>query len=584
MSDLYQAISSATVETLKNNYCAFFGVKPKQTRKADLATALAQGLSDPVELNRHWGTLTDLEQSLVREAVYNYNGLVEQSRFTAKYGRFPENIRTDRFCGWSRKALPDAVQVFWYPQAERYTPEKIPDALCTDLRQLIDKPEADQLKAGTLPEPLPEHHKVFERQRQAVAELHALLILLQNKQIKVSEKTGLASSATMRKVSADIHEYYAEPSCEGSFGMECMVTYGWLRLLGNSPFCKQSKTTLVPAKKTGANPAETIKAIWDHWVKNRLHDEFRRIDNIKGQTGKGKRYFTDVVTRRQAIITALKECRGNGWVAFGDFSNHLLVTGAKLQVITDTRYLYIHEPSYGELYNAGWDILEARYLRCFLVEYTATLGLIDVVMAPPLDEESLLEEYVGYSGMECLSRYDGLQFLRLTPLGEYVLGLTDDYQSEETDSAETPLTLQRKGRIVFGKTPTPWEQQFITLYADHEKENAWKLSRMKIMETLQVGGSIEELTAFLQARDDQPFLPEDCEGMLKQAKANLDGVKIKGEALVVTCKNEAIAECVINDKTLSKWCQRLGDRQIVLPAGREKTFRKVLNSMGIGCS
>lgn len=585
MNDLVEAVSLETVEHLKTRYLTLFGVKPKITRKADLAEAVAGWLADPAHLKAYWEKLSELEQRFIQESVFNYHGYGEIARFSVKYGRFPEKPpERDRYFYTSRKALSDGIRVFFYPDAERSARIKIPDGLQSLLAEIIDRLEPDHIKSGLLPEPLPESHTLYERERLALSELHSMLILLQNKQLKVSEKTGLASSATLNKVAGDIHEYYQESSCNEASGMELIVSYGWLRLIGNSPFAKQSKTTLVPAKKAEAEPAETLKAIWERWVNNRLHDEFRRIDNIKGQTGKSRRYFTSVVTRREMVIAALKQCPVNSWVAFADFSRFMYMTGSGLKITTAPEHLYLEQPR-DAFYNADWDALEARYMRCLLVEYAATLGLIDVVMAPPGADDICLDEYLRYEEMECLSRYDGLQYFRLTPLGAYVLGLTEHYQcAESSATTETAMTIQRQGRMVFSGSPTPWEQRFLSLYADQDSETVWKLSRQKIMETLQIGGSVEELKQFLQARETQPFLPEDCEGILSQASTNLDGVKIGEEALIITCKNQEITDFIVNDKTLSKWCQRLDKRQIVIPKSKETKFRESLNAVGIGCS
>ncbi|MGI9277415.1 MAG: hypothetical protein ACR2PT_21530 [Endozoicomonas sp.] len=593
MSDLQQAIDLETVDTLKKRYFTYFGVKPKQIRKAWLTEALTEGLSDHTLLEPYLQRLSEMETAFIRECAFNYHGWIDRERFKAKYGHgsFPDKPRKNHF--YYGHELNDAIDVFFFPNAERYGPEKIPDVLLSSLRQLMEPPEPDLLKSCELPEPLPELYKTFEREKLALNELHSMLILLQDKQLKVSEKTGVASLATIKKVANDTHEYYQDVTCDGAAGMEFIVSYGWLRLLGNSKLSKQSKTTLIPARispergNSNKNSADTIKAIWEQWVSNRVHDEFRRIDNIKGQNGKGKRYFTNVVTRRQAIITALKECKANAWVHFNDFASYMFISGAGLEITTEPHYLYLYSPEYGEFSEGSWEGLEMRYLRCFLMEYAATLGLIDVVIIPPegsSEDEDGGGYYDGINEMECLSRYDGLRFFRLTPLGEYALGLTDHYQEEEAASSETMLSIQRQGRIAFDNKPTPWEQRFISLYAEQSGDTVWKLSRKKIMEALQVGGSTDELKRFLLTREDQPFLPEDCENLLKQAEANRDGVKPQGEALIMTCKNQEIAELIVNDKALSKWCQRLGKLQIVIPKSKEKKFRESLNTMGIGCS
>ena len=582
MSYLQQAIELETVDTLKQRYVTFFAIKPEKNLKAWLAEALAKGLSDPARLKAYLQTLSDLERTFVQETVFNYNGYIERSRFELKYGSFPEKPQKERSWYSSITGPSDSIELFFYHvPPQRYGLKKIPFDLLDLLKQIIDQPEPDTLKTCTLPTPFPEDHHQFERERLALSELHSVLILLQDKQLKASEKTRVASAATIKKVAKGVHEYYKEPSCEDAAGMEFILSYGWLSLIGNSKFSKQSKTTLTPARKTNDSPAETIKAIWDQWVSNKTHDEFRRIDKIKGQNGKGKRFFTNVITRRESIISTLKECEVNTWISIADFSNYLFITGAELEVSTEPHYLYIYNPGYDEFYSGCWELMEARYLRCFLLEYAATLGLIDVVLAPPETDETYYDQY---GNMECLSRYDGLRFFRVTPLGAYVLGLTDQYKTKDTATTETSLTIHRQGRIVFDQPPTPWEQRFLSLYADQGKDNVWKLSRKKMMETLQIGGDISELKTFLLAREDQPFLPEDCEGILKQVANNTDGAKIKEEALIVICKNQEIVKLIINDKILSKWCQQLGKRQVVIPKSKEKKFRDSLNSMGIGCS
>ena len=97
MSDLHQAISFETVDTLKKRYFTFFGVKPRQIRKAWLTDALYQGLSDQALLKAHLQRLSDLELAFIQESAFNYSGLIETSRFKAKYGKFPEKPRDNRF-------------------------------------------------------------------------------------------------------------------------------------------------------------------------------------------------------------------------------------------------------------------------------------------------------------------------------------------------------------------------------------------------------------------------------------------------------------------------------------------------------
>ena len=82
------------------------------------------------------------------------------------------------------------------------------------------------------------------------------------------------------------------------------------------------------ARRTGG---EAIAQIWRRWQKTTLIDELRRIDCIKGQTGKGKRGLTAVAGRRAAIHQALQHCPAGRWIAVNDLFRQMRATGADLR-------------------------------------------------------------------------------------------------------------------------------------------------------------------------------------------------------------------------------------------------------------
>ena len=137
----------------------------------------------------------------------------------------------------------------------------------------------------------------------------------------------------------------------------------------------------------GAPPAETLRRLWQRWLKNTLLDEFSRIDDVKGQTrGKGRRAMTAATSRRAAIAAALARCPENRWVCFDAFSLFMRAAFFSFSITRDPWSLYLADPHYGSLGYAGahgWDLLEGRYLLCLLFEYAATLGLVDVAYTHP---------------------------------------------------------------------------------------------------------------------------------------------------------------------------------------------------------
>ena len=569
-----------TVDELKVYYLTYWGQRPRVTRKAELVSALEKGFLDTEKLKSYWSGLPDLEKQLIQEALYNYDGRIDKVRFEAKYGRLPASVGSEYIWGYREKI--NGYRIFFYP-SERYGSEKVPSFLAGQLKQFVQPPASESLNTSALPEPLPEECLLHSREQSVFTELNTLLTALQSKSLKISEKTRVPTAATLKHLSTSFHEYYDKTDVYGMKGEESILSYGWVRLLANSRFTTNAGTSLSVSKKLAKSTAETVKAIWDDWVKKSKDDEFNRIDIIKGQKGKGKRYFSNVSSRRTVIAGVLAQCEVNKWMSFKEFSRYIQITGTPLEVTSAPEYLYLFDANYGSLCGGEWAVIEESYLRCLLVEYAATLGMIDVVMFD-LDQVEKTDVYHwGLDEIDCISRYDGLHYLRLTELGAYVLELSDNYQVKQKQSETTSLRVKRKGRIVFDATPQPWECQFIALYAKKIDETTWELNRKSITQTLQTGGSIEELSAFLHDREQQPFLPEDCELLLKQIKGHLDGVKVQGDAVILTCKNRGIFELIINDKILSKWCQPLSNFQLVVLKSKETTFKNKLNELGIGC-
>ncbi len=575
---LLDSFTLTTVDDLKIRYTTYLGKKPQATRKADIAAVFEKALLDISILKGYWETMPELEQKLMQETIYNYQGVIEGTRFKAKYGRFPES-KNERSYGRNREV--NAFEVFFY-QIERYGKKSVPAQLISALKKIISPPKADLINPISLPAVLDDGYKLHCREQSVFIELNAMLVSLQNKSIKVSDKTGIPSSAVLKKLSCSLNEYYQSFEIDGVKGEENVLAFGWVRLLANSRYTTKASPVLSMSKTQADSSPETIKSIWNDWVYKSKDEEFNRIDVIKGQKGKGKRYFTDVVERRVAITDVLSECKINTWIPFAEFSRHMRAIGAPINVTDGPEYLYIQDPHYGGLYDGAWKIIEESYIRCLLVEYAATLGIVDVVLSDLPKTDDSYDGHWGIMEVECLSRYQGLKYLRLTELGAYILGISDSYQSNTVPVEQTTLSVKRRGIIQFNDIPKPWETQFLSLYAEQLSDKDWELNRKNIVQALQAGGSTEELTEFLLNRETQPFLPEDCEQLLKQIIQNLNGVKQQDDAVIFKCKSNELFELILNDKLLSKLCQPLSELQLVISKGKELNFKNKLNELGIG--
>jgi hypothetical protein len=199
------------------------------------------------------------------------------------------------------------------------------------------------------------------------------------------DKTSLSSSATVDEVAALLRggDYYYVPNQpKKKYGQEAgpIKAFAWPLLVQAAGLAEQSGKRLALTKagrKALSSPAaDTLHPCWQRWLKTRLLDELRRIDVIKGQTGKGARGLTAAAGRRAVIAEALKECPVNQWVKAEEFFRYMRASGFDFEVTRDPWELYVEEQEYGSLGYEGfgkWSILQGRYALCLLFEYEATL-------------------------------------------------------------------------------------------------------------------------------------------------------------------------------------------------------------------
>ncbi|MDM8547270.1 hypothetical protein QUF61_12305 [Candidatus Venteria ishoeyi] len=432
---LRAALQNQVVADLKKLATFVANGKKVPGRKAELVDFVTEQTLQ--QLNTIWSQLNDISQAAVAEMLYNFNPIFDNTCFVAKYGQRPTEKQLSLL--FFNAAIPGDIayklKAFVPQPAEselKTSDEELPESWEIDTYYWEDGKRVEEKEQVTL---LQNHSETL-----AIQELHTLLRLIDEGKIAVSDKTLQASTATMRKITASLprKDFYPDPEALDGFdnSIGFIKAFAWPLLLqvGGLAECSGKKLQLSTAgqKALGDAPEKTFSKLWKNWLKYTGFDEFRRIDEIKGQTGKAKRSFTALAGRRKVIVEALSQLPSDQWVEVTEFFRQMHATGRNFEVTRTPWALYITNANYGYI-NEGedWNILEGRYARCFLFEYVATLGLLDVAYIEPEYAAADYSDLWGVDDLSFLSRYDGLMFIRLTPLGEYCLGLSKTYTPGE---------------------------------------------------------------------------------------------------------------------------------------------------------
>ena len=604
---LEDALSGLMVPVLRPMIKLLNLPNPQPRLKTDMIKAIRERLTGR-SLRELWERLDKTQKLAVAETIHGFDTHFNADRFRAKYGVLPKGLDPE-----SAKKVSLLRFFFYPPEGYRYfLPTTIPRDLEEQLREFVPEPEfptvasleeapdfVDRRRNDFVPKgQKPKFDRVPLTRRNmelaAAYDLLAVLRLIDAGKISVSAKTRRASAVSVRRVAEVLYDgdFYDPTENRKRWtqyvGPIRSFAWPWLAQAGKLVQLRGSKLTLTKAGRAAftAPPAETLRRIWKGWLTNTLLDEFSRVEAIKGQTrGRGKRTMTAPRKRRPWVDEALAECPVGRWVQVDEFFRFMQAAELDFSVTRYPWHLYLGGLEHGSFGLAGdqsWNALQGRYVLCLVFEYAATLGLVDVAFTDPRGARRDYLDLWGADDLEFLSRYDGLEYFRLNPLGAYCLGQADSYEPS-TPPVRTALTLFTDLRVQSTAPLPPEERVLLEAYARAESDGVWRLDLSQAMAAVESGQDVSQLREFLTARDDQP-LPDRVEGFLRRVEKGSRALTAKGPALLIDCADKAIADRIVADRRASKHCLRAGPRRLVVAARSEAAFRKAAHALGYAFS
>ncbi|QIZ35848.1 helicase-associated domain-containing protein [Saccharopolyspora sp. ASAGF58] len=423
-------------------------------------------------------------------------------------------------------------------------------------------------------------HQVRPTEQEAQLNLRAVLELCAAGEVRCSEKTGRPSAATIRTVRSRLAsgDFYPD---------EPIAAFAWPLLLqaGGLARIDGGRLRLTPKGRAAlaAPAAEVIRALWQRWLTHAVIDEFSRIDEIKGQ--RIKNVISAAKPRRQVVARALAGCPVDEWIGVdGLFASMRRARLNPAVARSDMALwkLYLVDPQYGSLGYDGfhrWEILEGRYTLAVLFEYAGTLGLIDVEYVHPDGERDDFRDNWGADELDALSRYDGLQAIRLNALGCFALGLADSYQPPAATGQERGLkVLPNLDVVVTGSLP-PGDELLLSAYAEQTADRVWTISSTSLLTALDTGRELAEFTGFLASRAENE-VPGTLDTLVDDISRRAGQLTDLGHVRMIECADSALATLIARDRATRSLCRLVGDRHLAIPLDRESKFRVAVRKLG----
>ncbi|WP_216870380.1 hypothetical protein [Modestobacter excelsi] len=322
---------------------------------------------------------------------------------------------------------------------------------------------------------------------EALANVAAVLRLCQAGKLSCSAATHRPSAATVRAVTDVLvaGDFYPD---------DAIAAFAWPLLLQAGGLAKLDGTRLVLTPRgrsaLGQPTADVVRAIWERWPRHAPIDEFSRVEQIKGQ--KAAAALSAAGPRRAAAVAALAHCPPGEWIGVDALFSLLRRTESRLTIARSERglwKLYIVDPEYGSLGYDRYDfpVLEGRYVLAVLFEYAATLGLVDVEYVPPAHARDDFRDMWGADWVDALSRYDGLQAVRLTPLGAYAAGLAPTYVPAAPAVPDRGLQVLANFDVVAVADLPPGDRLVLDAFATRTADRVWTLSTASLLSAINQG-------------------------------------------------------------------------------------------------
>lgn len=580
-----EAFHGLTVPELKR-FAVHVPLATSKGTKADWVAALQAAMSGE-PLRQMWNRLSSVQQTAVSEAVHHPLGVLDMQAFVAKYQTKPALHAgpANRF----DTGQPTLLALFVHHDRRTGT-YFVPWDLAAALALWV-APPVDAAVRTVHTDAAEDGLTVRCTESEALQDLKLLLRTVDQTKVQVSATTGVASAAAQQLVAGKLThgDFYPldEPVDLWQPKVGPIKAFAWPLLLqaGGLATCVSGRLALTPAgiKALVSPPAPTLRSLWRKWLDSRSFDEFSRIEVIKGQQS-GGRVMTAVSTRRHAIDDALRECPVGEWISLRGLSDFMRAAGHTFAVAHDLWKLYLFDKQYGALgYDGfgGWNILEQRYMAALLMEYAATLGLVDVAFLHPAGATDDYCHIWGADELRFLSRYDGLDRFRITELGAYVWGLRAEYVPRPVVS---PVRLQVLGNLwvqVLQGTMDMDAQHQLDTWARPAQVDTWELCPMKAAAAIEKGYETSALLAFLAAHSTEP-VPQAVLDFLHTCNQNSKAFSVAGAATLMTGSDKATVDAVLADKALSKLAHRIDPKTLVVRNDQIDKFRERLRALGRG--
>ena len=551
-------------------------------KKSETVHALASVFSQQEPFLRFFAKLTKEAQQMFQQFVWEGEE-IEAKTLEAAYKvnivKEREKRTTYGYSGGFGNAqdIEDPFVIFqirthynWYAYDDRYAYYfSIADELRSIFKNYLPHPQGYDV----LPIPaLPQTDYLYEDHDQILRQIHLYDTYIRQGNLKYSESTGKLTKASLAQMAkyCGIREFYLHDRELAALKTTLLIDFF-------------QENALKPDKE----PENYLKTLFTAFFQaptptgKKLHEFLYHL--------KGSYYDHDLERRDRRVRAALAELlqllQPGQWVAFDNLRKAAAYRNLDFEVVS--RRDYGNDLFFTQRYKSQYGARDERvYVRereyknavvtpflktmCFLF---AAFGLLDIAYDLPKNQD------IQDRDKPYLSAFDGLRFLRLTPLGAYILGIQEMYQTAETQETGT-IILDDKRLILTLEGRDPLKMMVVEKLAEKISGTCYKVTYQSFLKECVTQQDIQQKTQMFKEhlttappRVWQEFL-DDVAG-----KINPLTVAEKMAVFKIQPHKELIA-LLARDDTLKKYILKAEDYHVIIAQKDVNKVKKRLEEFG----
>ncbi|MEM7799264.1 MAG: hypothetical protein AAF633_08750 [Chloroflexota bacterium] len=569
---LAERLDYLTSDVLKE-YVSFLGGKSSITRKADRIAFICGVLLDPGSLSIFWNQMDSVSQRAVSTAYHN-GGSFNQNAFVAQYGALPERPDIGRRLDyWNFYLSPMLFDLLLIDGA-------IPPDVMPLLGDLVLHEDRYRLE-GVADDPIwiqdPEGNQfpitIIETETGGRINLLTYLRMVEQGQLSFASSSRRLTAGSIKKVYGQLVDGDFVEAPEKMTGNFVVRPFALDVFTQSSGFMTSHRNLSKEGKAfLETQDIEMFEDAFQQWVEKGSFDELSRIDEIKGLRSKKTR-LTVPSSRREKIIEALSWCPAGEWIHIQELFRAMIIWDFDIELETTPDYNLSIKEFYWEMSTQEYHVyIKFPYVVIILIEYLATLGLIDVAIT----------HYSPYGGDNITFEnptevYENLCHFRINAFGAYVFGQADEYLPH---SASTGAKFSIDGDLclTLSANALPGDKLFVETLSEPLEENRYKLNTIHLLDAIHSGQAFASIRSFL-LNGIEGQAPAELLVWLDTLEANLKAVKPKQKATIYTV-NKAVAALMETDQVLRSLGDLLTANTVLITSGKDNKFRKRLKELG----